>query len=321
METKTEQITFFNYLQNELWITRTEKFLTKLNEIVPWETISKKVENKRDIWKGWVWRPRMETVKMIKIMFLQWLYWLSDPEAEDQIRDRNSFQKFLWITKVEDIPDETTICRFRNELTMEEWQESIFTMTQYILSEMWYNFEKWYMQDGTIIETSKWRKNKNWENTRDKEASFTQKNWRTYHWYKWHIETSTTWWYILNTVFSTAKEHDSQLIDNLMTWDEWWTAYWDSAYWSKDRNSLLDELGIKPDFNVKWVRWTPLTPFQKEENRARSTIRAKVEHPFATLKTRYWNYKARYRWIVKNAMHWFLSCAIYNFELLARRFA
>ena len=35
-----EQQTFLNYFQNELWITRTEKFLTKLDKVVPWESIS-----------------------------------------------------------------------------------------------------------------------------------------------------------------------------------------------------------------------------------------------------------------------------------------
>ena len=84
-----EQQTFLNYFQNELWITRTEKFLTKLDKVVPWESIS----------NWWVWRPRMEIQKMLKILFLQWLCGLSDPEIEDQIRDRNSFQKFLWILK------------------------------------------------------------------------------------------------------------------------------------------------------------------------------------------------------------------------------
>lgn len=315
-----DQQTFLNYFQNELWITRTEKFLDKLNIVVPWDTISKKIKSNRLREAWWVWRPRFDTIRMIKILFLQWLYWLSDPEAEDQIKDRNSFQKFLWITKVEDIPDETTICRFRLELT-EAWnQESIFIMTQRMLAEMWLNVQKWHMQDGTIIEAPKGKKNSKWENTRDKEASFTKKNGKTYHWYKWHIATSEKGDFIIQTTYTTAKVHDSQATDALMTWDEEWEIYWDSAYGSKKRNEFLEANGFSPQFNEKGVRWTPLTPYQKEQNRIKSWTRARVEHPFATLKTRYWNYRVKYRWIVKNAMHWFLACAIYNFELFARRY-
>lgn len=262
----------------------------------------------------------MEIVKMVKILFLQWLYWLSDPEVEDQIRDRNSFQKFLWIKEAKDIPDETTICRFRNELSENWGQESIFTMTQFILAEMWFTVEKWFIQDGTIIESPKWKKNDKWENTRDKEASFTKKNGRDYHWYKAHIETTRKWDFIMNTTYTTAKIHDSQLADILMTWDEGEEAYWDSAYISKERISFLEGVWISAEFNERWARNNPLTPYQKEQNRYKSVIRARVEHPFAVVKARYWNYKTKYRGLVKNAMHWFLSCAIYNFELLARRY-
>ena len=316
-----DQQTFFNYFQAELWITRTEKFLDKLNQVVPWETIGMKIKGFRVLQEWWVWRPRVEVVRMIKILFLQWLYGLSDPEAEDQIRDRNSFQKFLSIREAKDIPDETTICRFRNELTASWNQESIFTMTQFLLAQMWFNVEKWYMQDGTIIEAPKGRKNDKGENTRDTEATFTKKNGRGYHGYKWHIETSTQWSFIMNTTYTTAKVHDSQVIDALMTGDEWGKAYGDSAYGSKSRNGFLEAHGIEANFNERWVRGCLLSRCQKEQNRMRSRVRARVEHPFATLKAKYGNYRVRYRGIVKNAMHWFLSCAIYNFELLARRYA
>lgn len=37
-----EQQTFLNYFQNELWTTRTEKFLTKLDKVVPWSRYEKR---------------------------------------------------------------------------------------------------------------------------------------------------------------------------------------------------------------------------------------------------------------------------------------
>lgn len=125
----------------------------------------------------------------------------------------------------------------------------------------------------------------------------------------------------MNTTYTTAKVHDSQVANTLMTWDEGWEAYGDSAYCSKARNEFLEAHGILPQFNTRWVRGLPLSDWEKEKNRVKSITRAKIEHPFATLKTRYGNYKVKYIWIVKNAMHWFLSCAIYNFELLARRYS
>jgi len=119
------------------------------------------------------------------------MYCLSDPEVEDQIRDRGSFKKFLGIREAKDIPDETVICRFRNELVSSGMQESIFTVTQSMLYEMGYTVKEGHIQDGTIIEAPKGRKKPDGSSTRDTEASFTKKNARTYHGYKGHIQTAS----------------------------------------------------------------------------------------------------------------------------------
>jgi IS5 family transposase len=60
---------------------------------------------------------------------LQQRYNLADPAVEDAIYDRISFQKFLDIDIVIDqIPDETTICRFRKLLNDHELQKVIFDL-------------------------------------------------------------------------------------------------------------------------------------------------------------------------------------------------
>lgn len=46
--------------------------------------------------------------------------------TEELINDRISFRKFLDIKDEDTIPDETTICKFRNALIREELLESIF---------------------------------------------------------------------------------------------------------------------------------------------------------------------------------------------------
>ena len=220
-----DQQTFLNYFQNELWVTRTEKFLSRLEQVIPWNTLVQKIEYSRKENQTWAGRPRTDTLRLIKILFLQWVYSLSDPEAEDQIRDRKSFQVFLKVREVKDIPDETTICRFRNELVLSGIQESIFTLTQNILSEMGFTVKEGCIQDGTIIEAPKWRKKNNGETTRDPDASFTKKNGRNYHGYKGHIETSEKGDFIMNTTYTTASVHDSQASDALMTWEEEWKIY------------------------------------------------------------------------------------------------
>ena len=161
---------------------------------------------------------------------------------------------------------------------------------------------------------------KRWKKHKRYRSSFTKKNNKTYHWYKGHIETEKTGKFIMNTTFSTAKVHDSSVQEDLMLWEEM-ELYWDSAYgMNTKRNEFFEELWIQVEFHEKWVRGTPLTPYQKEVNRSKSTIRAKVEHPFSKMKCRYWFYKTRYIWMLKNGMHWFFGCALYNFERIARSY-
>lgn len=303
----------FEYFRNEFGVSRTEKMLEKINEIVDWEKIEKEIQSHREYALGGVGRPRMGIVKMIKCLFLQGLYNLSDPEIEDQLRDRMSFQKFVGIKSEADIPDETTICRFRKELTENGIQENIFTMTQYMLFEKGFTVKTGHMQDGTIIETPIGK-----PKSRDKEASFVTKNGRSYHGYKGHIETSTKGDYILNTTFTTAKVHDSQQQNALMTGDET-LAFGDSAYgMSQNYNDIYEECGMKTCFHEKGYRNHPLTFLQKEMNRMKSAFRARVEHPFSGIKNRLNYRKTRYRGLIKNSAHWFLICAIFNFDRMAR---
>src|SRR5580700_9575734 len=61
-------------------------------------------------------RPACRVGVLLRVMILQHLYGLSDPQAEEQLRDRLSFQKFVQLDASETVPDETTICRFRQRV-------------------------------------------------------------------------------------------------------------------------------------------------------------------------------------------------------------
>jgi len=79
-----------------------------------------------------------------------------------------------------------------------------------MLYEMGYTVKEGHIQDGTIIEAPKGRKKPDGSSTRDREASFTKKNARTYHGYKGHIQTASKGPFILNATYTTASVHDSQ---------------------------------------------------------------------------------------------------------------
>jgi len=61
-------------------------------------------------------RPSHRASVLLQVMLPQHLYGLSDPQAEAQLGDRLSFQKFVGLRAGGAVPDETTICRFRRRM-------------------------------------------------------------------------------------------------------------------------------------------------------------------------------------------------------------
>ena len=53
-------------------------------------------------------RKPIDPVFMLKVLFLQRLYNISDHQIEYQIKDRMSFREFLDIQSIDDVPDEKT---------------------------------------------------------------------------------------------------------------------------------------------------------------------------------------------------------------------
>ena len=104
--------------------SRTNKLLKKIDEFVNWddlESICKRMY--KDSKHG---RPSLPIIIALKCLVLQYLYNLSDPALEDALIDRMSFQRFLGISFDTEIPDFTTIWRFRERLIKANLLDKIF---------------------------------------------------------------------------------------------------------------------------------------------------------------------------------------------------
>src|SRR5678815_5854973 len=80
-------------------------------------------------------RPACRVGVLLRVMILQHLYGLSDPQAEEQLKDRLSFQKFVQLGAHEAVPDETTICRFRQRLIECKLHEQLLELSLIHISE------------------------------------------------------------------------------------------------------------------------------------------------------------------------------------------
>src|SRR6187431_231631 len=102
-------------------------------------------------------RPGHRVPVMLRIMLLQHLYGLSDPQAEEQLRDRLSFQKFVGLSAPEAVPDETAICRFRERLLAGQLHERLLEILNAQLAAAGYLVKRTTLVDATLVESSRKR--------------------------------------------------------------------------------------------------------------------------------------------------------------------
>ena len=102
--------------------------LPLLNRLIPWERFRPILESVQKAKpKGPGGRKPYDRMLLFKMMVLQQLHNLSDEQAEYQVRDRLSFQRFLGLGLEEAVPDHTTLWLFRESLAQTKLTERLFT--------------------------------------------------------------------------------------------------------------------------------------------------------------------------------------------------
>jgi len=307
MQSNTAPLSFADLALRKPRITRTETFLRRVNDLVDLSFTRQWHETLHPSERG---RRPFDVGAMFRVILLQQWFGLSDPEAEELIHDRWSFQEFLGVTADTDIPDETTICRFRSVLVEKGWDTTFFTEVHRQLREHGVTVTRGKIVDATISEVPKGRKREDNTSTRDAEASFTKKNNRSYHGYKGHLSTDTKGKFIQLVFTSTAKDHDS-LHDDKVTDGTEEIVLKDSAYVNKEEKKRCRREGKIYGVIERATRGHSLSSSQKKRNRQLSSVRCRVEHPFAEIKCRM-RFRLRYRGLRKADWQFTMVAAAYN---------
>ena len=130
------------------------KGMDKLKEIDPmidWESLRPMVKKlfRNDNGKGG--RPNIDETVMIKTLFLQSMYNLSDESMERKLHDRISFRNFLHYPEI--MPDSRTIWLFRERLSSTGTDKKIWKHIWKQLEARGIVIKKGIIQDATFIET------------------------------------------------------------------------------------------------------------------------------------------------------------------------
>ena len=98
------------------------------------------------------WGPkRFDLLVLFKMVMLQQWYALSDPEIEEQVSDRLSFRRFLGLSVTDKVPDETTVCKFRNHLQETGLYDWLFETLQTELSKRRLIVKRVALVDATFV--------------------------------------------------------------------------------------------------------------------------------------------------------------------------
>ena len=311
----SQQISFASLAyQQKKKITRREQFLKEMDQCVPWQLLLGLLEPVYP--KAGQGRHPLPMRTMLRIYCMQQWFQLSDPGMEDALYDSDSMRRFAGIELGQDaVPDETTILNFRHLLEEHKLTEQFFTKVEGYLEERGLIMRRGTIMDATIIKAASSTKNQS--KTRDEEMTSTRKGNQWYFGMKAHIGVDTRHGLVHTLVCTTASTHDSKERDELLHGDER-EIYGDKAYVDETKRQECRSLGIEWRVTIKAKRGQALNEREKNWNRSRSKVRARVEHPFNVVKN-LWGYrKVRYRGIKKNACQLFSLFALANLYLVRR---
>lgn len=168
---------------------------------------------------------------------------------------------------------------------------------------------------GTIVDATIKQAQATSGSNRDKDADFTQKRGKTYYGYKGHIAIDEESEIIKTVEFTKASLHDSNAFEQLVDYTEE-AIFADKGYANKSRRKKLEKNNIFDGILAKGYRNKTLSKAEIRLNRLLSTVRNKVERPFAYMK-RILNYqRCSYYDLRRNRFEFILAALVYNIRKL-----
>jgi IS5 family transposase len=283
-------------------LSRRGDLLHRLDQVVDWDLFVPPIEKalaKPAVAPGGrpAWHPKV----LFKLLIVQRLYNLSDEQAEFQLADRLSFQRFVGLTLADAVPDRNTLWGFREELRESGVLDQLFALFNEALRSRGLLPKGGHIVDATFVEVPKQRNTreenaeikegrvpKGWLGDdkllshKDVDARWTKKNEQTFFGYKNHVKVNSQSKLIEAAVVTHAAVHDSQALADLARSGDG-VVYADSAYTGAPISAMLSDRHIEPRICEKGTSGRPLSKEQMESNRDKSQVRSRVEHVFAVM--------------------------------------
>ena len=301
-------------------ITRRERFLGEMERVVPWSALLEVLEPYYP--KGKRGRPPIGLERMLRVYFIQQWYGLSDEGVEDAITDSQALRRFVGIDlSREDAPDATTLLQFRRLLETHRLTEKLFSCINGQLAAQGLLLKEGTIADATILSAPSSTKNR--EKARDPEMHQTKKGNQWYFGMKAHIGADSQSGLVHTVTGTAAHVADITETEKLLHGEER-VVFLDAGYTGIEKRAEVKEKKVKwlvamKRGKLKAMPEDRLKTLTGQLERAKASVRAKVEHAFHVLKNLFHYRKVRYKGLFKNTVQLHMLFGLVNLVLVKKK--
>ena len=297
--------------------SRRELFLDEMELVVPWPELQALVEPHYP--KAGNGRRPVGLSIMLRTYFMQQWFNLSDPGVEEAFYESATLRRFAGVDLgAAPAPDETTVLRFRHLLEKHDLCGAMLEAVNLHLEAKGIRIATGTIVDATIIHAPSSTKNEKKE--RDPEMHQTKKGNQWYFGLKAHIGVDAREGTVHTVATTAANVADMHMLPDLLHGEE--RKVWGDAGYQGQTEAIQKAAPKAQDMTCRRTKFKNyVDELQKKKNRSKSSVRAKVEHPFRILKRVFGFDKVRYRGIAKNHHRLCANFALVNLYMHRKRLA
>ena len=305
--------------------TRKREFLDEMNLVVPWSELVALVTQHAPARGAKGGRPPFAVETMLRIHFLQQWFNLSDPAMEEALYDTPMFREYAGLDMGEDnLPDESTILRFRHLLETHELSLQILATVNATLSAKGLLLKQGTVVDATLIAAPSSTKNQDGE--RDPEMHQTKKGNQWHFGMKAHAGVDADSGLVHSVATTAANAHDITQAHALLHGEET-DVFADSGYRGVEKREEIQvqhpdvnwHIAMMPGKRRTLNKTTPMGAVLEQLEKTKASICAKVEHPFRVIKRQFGYVKVKYRGLAKNTANLMTLFALSNLWMARKR--
>ena len=303
-------------------LTRRDRFLAEIEAVTPWPALVAALLPYYPKGEG-RGRPPVGLERMLRMYIAQQCFGLSDEGIEDAIYDSQAIRGFVGIDLThESAPDATTLLKFRRLLEKHNLTRRIFDEINGHLASRGLMMREGTIVDATLIAAPPSTRNRDEKRDPEMHQSKKGKNW--FFGMKAHIGVDAKSGLTHTLVTTAGNVSDVTQTHNLLHGDEK-MVFGDAGYQGADKRpenadkSVIWHIAMKRSVR-KAMKKNPLGRAKEKLEKAKASVRAKVEHPFHVLKNLFKHRKTRYRGLAKNTAQLHTLFAFANLVLAGRTF-